>query len=465
MSSGVILAFFRPPPDQNWKLADNYRLAVNKFGSISPSVLANFDRYGIQSSAKLELYINELISQMSPISETIISLVEFFVQSIEDFYLHRSEFGHLNNVQREFKRLHCGQEHQVVCQDLDDPNPGESKYKSYFSPLPLNVVFNLITPIKCWQEPIFENVELLDEPVHSDRHTAATAELVNIRRTSMLVLGQRENENEMNRPGLVPLDSCYPQLLLLVTHNGNKLSLYDLVHLLTQIYAANSRVKKITPNRLATVQLPFDIMSISANPVNDELVAVVGMKELQVLHLDRLHKTHKLRPIPLGVELGNNLIKTFWLPDRPAQLVVLTEDFVKIYDLTLETGFQDPLYHFVFSQHKFHDATFFSTCPTAEQQVETNRCLLITSASQIFVEHLQQENVSTPADPKYYVTSVLNVALPGQWSLASNQTSIAYSIHYSHRLQMLFVSYSNGHSLCAPLNNDNLRKLSIDKVG
>lgn len=59
------------------------------------------------------------------------------------------------------------------------------------------------------------------------------------------------------------------------------------------------------------------------------------------------------------LETGNFIIRALWLPGSQTQLALVTADFVKIYDLSLDA--LSPQYFFLVPSGKIRDCTFVCT--------------------------------------------------------------------------------------------------------
>ena len=57
-----------------------------------------------------------------------------------------------------------------------------------------------------------------------------------------------------------------------------------------------------------------------------------------------------------GLESGNYIIRALWLPGEQTQLALLTADFIKIYDLSVDAV--NPKYHYLVPSGKVRDGTF-----------------------------------------------------------------------------------------------------------
>lgn len=59
------------------------------------------------------------------------------------------------------------------------------------------------------------------------------------------------------------------------------------------------------------------------------------------------------------LEIGNFIIRAIWLPGSQTKLALITADFVKIYDLSIDV--LSPQYYFLVPSGKIRDVTFICT--------------------------------------------------------------------------------------------------------
>lgn len=76
--------------------------------------------------------------------------------------------------------------------------------------------------------------------------------------------------------------------------------------------------------------MPFTVLHMASNPMNDDFLAVTGLKDCHILILG--HSGSSLNHLALSSKLdtGNFIIKPIWVPGSQTQLALLTADFVKV---------------------------------------------------------------------------------------------------------------------------------------
>lgn len=414
-----------------WKLSDNYKLSRSKFSN--QLITESYERFGLKYE-HFENFINLLMTYITPISDNVLTLVEYFVPTLEEFYYQHSELGYLSTIRKQFENLH-----------------GFGPFANGPStPLSLEKCEQMLTPLKCSQDMIFENVQINTEQSQAVRNlTLITGAIV--RRSSMLVLGASSSFNATS----ANVNPC----LLLVAHDKNRVSVVQLNLLLSQVYSGTRR--KLNPKKLAAITFPFTVMTMAHNPMNDELIAVCGLKDCHVLSLARSGSVTGHYSLFMTLDTNNYIIKALWLPNSQTELAIVTIDFIKVYDLSREDR-DSPIYNFVIPSRKIRDMAFFSC---EEGGILRRFALIFSSRGQIYAQELNADSMCVSAsDSSFYLTTILNVDFPEAWSPSYQQTVVSFSIYYSHLLQMLFVSYLSGESFCAPFTLNNIYQQQIGNV-
>jgi len=253
---------------------------------------------------------------------------------------------------------------------------------------------------------------------------------------------------------------------LAVAQEKGKLTVLQLSALLRQ---ADSPQKKLTLTRLSSAPIPFAVISVASNSVNEDYLAVAGLKDCHVLAFSSSGKTFKCRSPPTfpplkgtlsghivlhpQLDANNFIVKTLWMPGSDTQLALVTADFVKVYDLAVDA--LSPQYYFLVPSGKVHDCTlaFF---PDGSRVV-----LIMSSAGHIYYQPLQDE--SSARHGPFYVTNIMDVCHPDLEDSSEQIGGGGVSIFYYHALRLLFFSYANAGNFAASLPDissaDNLRNV------
>ena len=101
------------------------------------------------------------------------------------------------------------------------------------------------------------------------------------------------------------------------------------------------------------------VLSVTGNPCNEDFLAVCGLKDCHVLTFNSSGSVADHLVLHPSLETGNFIIKAVWLPGSQTELAIVTADFVKIYDLSLDAI--SPQYYFLLPSGKIRDSTFVLT--------------------------------------------------------------------------------------------------------
>ncbi|KAF2343964.1 WD40-repeat-containing domain, partial [Trinorchestia longiramus] len=161
------------------------------------------------------------------------------------------------------------------------------------------------------QEGAFENVRLnyTGDQGQTIRQLVATHA---IRRVAMAVMTSATSRRQH----------------LAITHEKGKIVLLQLSSLLRQkevgppstSFGASKR--KLTISRLTGLPLPFLVLSLSANPCNDDYLAVCGLKDCHVLVFSSTGSVMEHLVLHVQLESSGYIIKVVWLPGQQTQLAV-----------------------------------------------------------------------------------------------------------------------------------------------
>lgn len=238
---------------------------------------------------------------------------------------------------------------------------------------------------------------------------------------------------------------------LAVSHEKGKVTILQLSALLKQADAAK---RKLTLTQLSSAPIPCTVLSITANPANEDCLAVSGLKECHILTFSTAGLVNDHIVLTPQLETGNFIKKAIWLPGSQTKIALVTADFVKIYELAEDT--YSPQYYFLVAVGKIRDCTFLY------QADGTYFMILIASSGYIYYQPLDDESLAKHGD--FYVTNTLELNHPLIKDLSGQIGGGGVSIYYSHMLQVLFFSYSLGRSFMAPLVDVNQGVKSVQQL-
>ncbi|XP_043220427.1 E3 ubiquitin-protein ligase UBR4-like isoform X2 [Amphibalanus amphitrite] len=244
---------------------------------------------------------------------------------------------------------------------------------------------------------------------------------------------------------------------LAVSHEKGKLAVLQLSALLKQGDAAK---RKLTLTRLGSAPVPFTVLSIASNPCNEDVLAVCGLKDCHVLTFGSGGAVADHLVLQPQLETGNFIISARWLPGSQTALAIITADFVKLYDLGADV--LSPHHFFLLPSGKIRDAC------VANMQDGSRHVIIMSSTGLIYTVEINEE--SSAQHGPFYVTNILDLKHPEiKWS-NGQICGGGVAIYYSHVLQLLFFSYTQGKSFLAPLTAvgtelDNLTQIQLKPSG
>ncbi|KAH8352243.1 hypothetical protein KR084_002940 [Drosophila pseudotakahashii] len=228
---------------------------------------------------------------------------------------------------------------------------------------------------------------------------------------------------------------------LAVSHEKGKVTILQLSALLKQ---ADASKRKLTLTQLSSAPIACTVLSLAANPCNEDCLAVCGLKECHVLTFSSSGSTNEHIVVSPQLENGNYIKKAVWLPGSQTLLAIVTSDYVKIYDLAVDT--YSPKYYYLVAVGKIRDCTFM-------YQDGNYYMLSFASSGYIYTQQLDQQSLAIHGD--FYVTNTLELSHQHIKDISGQVGGGGVSIYYSHTLQLLFYSYSSGRSFFSPLTNVN----------
>ncbi|XP_016135663.1 E3 ubiquitin-protein ligase UBR4-like [Sinocyclocheilus grahami] len=284
----------------------------------------------------------------------------------------------------------------------------------------------LMVPTLGSQEGAFENVRMN----YSGDQGQTIRQLISahvLRRVAMCVLSSPHGRRQH----------------LAVSHEKGKITVLQLSALLKQ---ADSSKRKLTLTRLASAPVPFTVLSLTGNPCNEDYLAVCGLKDCHVLTFSSTGSVSDHLVLHPQLATGNFIIKAIWLPGSQTELAIITADFVKIYDLSVDA--LSPMYYFLLPSSKIRDATFLFN-------EEGKNIIVIMSSAGYMYTQVMDESSSAQHGP-FYVTNVLEISHEDLKDINGQVAGGGVSVYYSHVLQMLFFSYSQGKSFAATVSCSNM---------
>nr|XP_023697265.1 E3 ubiquitin-protein ligase UBR4 [Paramormyrops kingsleyae] len=346
---------------------------------------------------------DELLSQVlgSSTPAIVLDMLVFLMDAIQTNFQQASAVGSSSRAQQALHELHT-QDKTVEMTD------------------------QLMVPTLGSQEGAFENVRMN----YSGDQGQTIRQLISahvLRRVAMCVLSSPHGRRQH----------------LAVSHEKGKITVLQLSTLLKQ---ADSSKRKLTLTRLASAPVPFTVLSLTGNPCNEDYLAVCGLKDCHVLTFSSTGSVSDHLVLHPQLATGNFIIKAIWLPGSQTELAIITADFVKIYNLSVDA--LSPIYYFLLPSSKIRDATFLFN------EEGKNIIVIMSSAGYIYTQVM--DDSSSAQHGPFYVTNVLEIIHEDLKDSNGQVAGGGVSVYYSHVLQMLFFSYSQGKSFAATVSRSTM---------
>ncbi|XP_026807089.1 E3 ubiquitin-protein ligase UBR4 isoform X1 [Rhopalosiphum maidis] len=231
------------------------------------------------------------------------------------------------------------------------------------------------------------------------------------------------------------------QHLVAVSHDKGKIAVLQMSSLLKQ---SDISKRKLTLTRLSSVSIPFTVLSVTANSVNEDFLSVCGLKDCHILTFNTSGTINEHIVLHPTLEVGNFIIRSIWLPGSQTSLALVSAEFVKIYDLSKDV--LSPQYYFLVPTGKIRDVTFMCT-------EEKSTMILISSGGYIYTQDMDAS--SSAVHGPFYVTNTIDIVHPDISDVNGQVCGGGVSVYYSHTLSLLMFSYvTPGRTFIAPLDEE-----------
>ncbi|XP_078094991.1 E3 ubiquitin-protein ligase UBR4 isoform X5 [Mustelus asterias] len=342
----------------------------------------------------------------------VLDMLVFLMDAIQTNFQQASAVGSSSRAQQALDDLHTMEKNmEMTDQLMVRPGTGNGVLR---------------VPTLGSQEGAFENVRMN----YSGDQGQTIRQLISahvLRRVAMCVLSSPHGRRQH----------------LAVSHEKGKITVLQLSALLKQ---ADSSKRKLTLTRLASAPVPFTVLSLTGNPCNEDYLAVCGLKDCHVLTFSNSGSVSDHLVLHPQLATGNFIIKAVWLPGSQTELAIITADFVKVYDLS--TDALSPMYYFLLPSSKIRDTTFLFN--------EEGKSIIVIMSSAGYIYTQVMEEASSAQHGPFYVTNVLEITHEDLKDSNGQVAGGGVSVYYSHVLQMLFFSYSQGKSFAAMLSRTTL---------
>ncbi|KAJ0989688.1 hypothetical protein J5N97_008044 [Dioscorea zingiberensis] len=230
----------------------------------------------------------------------------------------------------------------------------------------------------------------------------------------------------------------------LAAGEGDKVAIFDLGQLIGQPTATPVTADKINVKPLSKNIVRFEIVHLLFNPVVENYLAVAGYEECQVLTVNSRGEVTDRLAIELALQ-GAYIRKVEWVPGSQVQIMVVTNVFVKIYDLSQDNI--SPMYYFTLADDLIVDATLV---PASMGKVFV---LVLSERGCLYRLELSMEgDVGAKA-----ITDIIYVQ-------HKDFQPRGLSLYFSLTYRLLFLSYQDGTTLIGRLDANAISLTEISAV-
>ncbi|KAB2613738.1 auxin transport protein BIG-like [Pyrus ussuriensis x Pyrus communis] len=228
----------------------------------------------------------------------------------------------------------------------------------------------------------------------------------------------------------------------LAVGEGDKVAIFDVEQLIGQATIAPVTADKTNVKPLSKNVIRFEIVHLTFNPVVENYLAVAGYEDCQVLTVNPRGEVTDRLAIELALQ-GAHIRRVDWVPGSQVQLMVVTNKFVKIYDLSQDNI--SPIHYFTLPDDVIVDAT-----------------LVVASQGRMFLivlsEHGKLFRLELSVEGNMGATPLKEV-IPIQDKVIDVKGS---SLYFSSAYKLLFLSYQDGTTLLGRLspNASSLSEIS-----
>ena len=230
----------------------------------------------------------------------------------------------------------------------------------------------------------------------------------------------------------------------LAVGEGDKVSIFDVRQLIEQATVAPMTADKTNVKPLSKNVVRFEIVHLAFNPTTENYLAVAGFEDFQVLTLNHRGEVVDRLAIELALQ-GAHIKRMEWVPGSQVQLMVVTNKFVKIYDLSLDNI--SPMHYFTLPDDMVVDATLF----TASQ----GRMFLIVLSENGRIFRFELSVLGNVGATLLKET----IHIQGR-----EMSAKGLSLYFSSCYKLLFVAYADGTTLVGQLSPDATKLSEISVI-
>ncbi|KAI3669933.1 hypothetical protein L6452_41423 [Arctium lappa] len=219
----------------------------------------------------------------------------------------------------------------------------------------------------------------------------------------------------------------------LAVGEGDKVAIFDVGQLIGQATIAPITADKANVKPLSKNVVRFEIVHLAFNSLVENYLAVAGYEDCQVLTVNHRGEVTDRLAIELALQ-GAYIRRVEWVPGSQVQLMVVTNKFVKIYDLSQDNI--SPMHYITLPDDTIMDATL--------AVVSQARVFLVVLSELGCLFRLELSNEGNAGAKTLKET----VQTPGRETHAKGS-----SLYFSSTYKLLFASYQDGTTLVGRLDH------------
>ncbi|KAL3624091.1 hypothetical protein CASFOL_032907 [Castilleja foliolosa] len=230
----------------------------------------------------------------------------------------------------------------------------------------------------------------------------------------------------------------------LAVGEGDKVAIFDVGQLIGQATIAPVTADKTNVKPLSKNVVRFEIVHLLFNPLLDNYLVVAGYEDCQVLTVN--HRGEVIDRLAIELALQGAYIRGVeWVSGSQVQLMVVTNRFVKIYDLSQDSI--SPVHYVTLPNDTIVDAT-----PLAASLGRVFLVVLSESGSLYRLELSTKANVGSRP-----LKEVIQIE-------GRNKPAKGSSLYFLPTHKLLFLSYQDGSTLIGRLNPDATSVVEVSAV-
>ncbi|KAG5096055.1 hypothetical protein JHK84_051643 [Glycine max] len=234
----------------------------------------------------------------------------------------------------------------------------------------------------------------------------------------------KELKSHLANGSLVKSLLCVSGRGRLAVGEGDKVAIYDVEQLIGQATIAPVTADKTNVKPLSKNIVRFEIVQLAFNPFVENYLLVAGYEDCQVLTLNPRGEVIDRLAIELALQ-GAYIRRVDWVPSSQVQLMVVTNRFVRIYDLSLDNI--SPMQYFTLQDDMIVDAVL---CPASQGRMFL---LVLSENGNIFRFELSVKG-NVGAVPLKELVHLQGKEIHAKGS----------SLYFSSTCKLLFVSFQDG---------------------